>query len=265
MTTHSRLMFGGVSLLLVVGLTMPVPAAEPEHRAVPPRSAPDENLHPVRFDAASLIGVSPSPAEVRQAAFQQGIDEVRQSGILQRALGVGDKAVDFDLPMAEGTNVRLSEMLAVGPVVVTFYRGNWCPYCDRQLQGLQQVLLDLHSAGAQLVAISPEVSEQALATQRKDHLAFPLLCDKGNAVARQYGIVFRISDKVIPYYDQLFNIEQQNGDRSYELPLAATYVIGGDGVIRYAFLDADYKRRADPQEILRMLRREAAGPTVAGR
>jgi len=240
-------------------------AAEPKNQAAPAKSAPDENLQPISFDSVPPRGAQPTAKQLRQQAFEQGIEEVRRSGILQRALGVGDKAIDFELPTANGTNVRLSEMLGVGPVVVTFYRGNWCPYCNRQLQGLQEVLLDLHSAGAQLVAISPEVSEQALVTQRKDHLTFPLLSDKGNAVARQYGIVFRISDKVIPYYDQFFNIEKQNGDRSYELPLAATYVIGGNGVIRYAFLNADYKLRADPQEILGTVRHQGSGAAVAGR
>jgi peroxiredoxin len=268
MTTPSRLTIGGLSaiVVLVVTLWRPAPvAAEPEGQAAPAQPAPDENLQPVSFDSVPPYTVPLSPQQARQRAFQQGIEEVRRSGILERALGVGDKAIDFELPTANGTNVRLSEMLAVGPVVVTFYRGNWCPYCNRQLQGLQEVLLELHSAGAQLVAITPEVPEQALNTERKDQLAFPILCDKGNAVARKYGIVFRISDKVIPYYDQMFNIEAQNGDRSYELPLAATYVVGGDGVIRYAFFDADYKRRADPQEILSTLRRQSTATTVAGR
>jgi peroxiredoxin len=267
MKTRSRLTVGGLLVLVVLVETFWRPdavAAEPESQAAPALPAPDENLQPVSFNSVPPTTVPVSPKRARQRAFEQGIEEVRQSGILQKALGVGDKAIDFELPMANGTNVRLSEMLAVGPVVVTFYRGNWCPYCNRQLQGLQEVLLDLHSAGAQLLVISPEVPDQALVTQRKNHLAFPVLSDQGNAVARQYGIVFRISDKVIPYYDEFFNIEAQNGDRSYELPLAATYVIGSDRVIRYAFFDADYKLRADPQEILSAVRRQGVGATAAG-
>jgi peroxiredoxin len=256
------LMGGGV--MLVVAVSWPVAiAAKEEARPAPARSAADENVDPVRFDSLPPTTNPSDPKEIRQRVFQEGIDEVRRSGILQKALGVGDKAIDFELPMGNGANIRLSEMLAVGPVVVTFYRGNWCPYCNRQLQGLQVVLLELHKAGAQLVAVSPEVPEQTLATQQKNHLAFPVLSDKQNAVARQYGLVFRVSDKVIPYYDGFFNIEAQNGDRSYELPLAATYVIGGDGVIRYAFLDADYKHRADPQEILATLRREVGVATAS--
>jgi peroxiredoxin len=238
-------------------------SAQEELPPAPARSAADENVDPVRFDSLPPTTDSIGPKELRRRAFQEGIEDVRRSGLLQQALGVGDKAIDFELPMGNGANIRLSEMLAVGPVVVTFYRGNWCPYCNRQLQGLQEVLLELHSAGAQLVAVSPEVPDQALATQQKNHLAFPVLSDKQNIVARQYGIVFHLSDNVIPYYDQLFDIEAQNGDRSYELPLAATYVIGADGVIRYAFLDADYKHRADPQEILATLRREVPVTTAS--
>jgi peroxiredoxin len=264
MKTNGLSMMGGWAVLVVL-LSWPTSTAaqEADDEATPAQPAADENIEPVSFNSVPPTGAPLSPKEIRRLAFRQGIEEVRQSGILQKALGVGDKAIDFELPMGNGTNVRLSEMLAIGPVVVTFYRGNWCPYCNRQLQGLQEVLLELHSAGAQLVAISPEVPEQALATQQKNHLVFPVLSDKGNAVARQYGIVFRVSDKVIPYYDQFFDIEAQNGDRSYELPLAATYVIGGDGVIRYAFFDADYKHRADPQEILSALRRQAGGATAA--
>lgn len=224
----------------------------------------DANVEPAGFNARPPTGAPAGSREARQQAYREGIEEVRRSGILDRALTVGDKAIDFELPTANGTNVRLSELLAVGPVVVTFYRGNWCPYCNRQLQGLQEVLNELQGAGAQLVAVSPELPEKGLATQEKNHLAFPLLSDKGNVVARQYGIVFRVSDKVMPYYRRFFNMEEYNGDRSYELPLAATYVISGDGVIRYAFLDADYKRRADPQEALSTLR-QLGGSGASGR
>lgn len=195
----------------------------------------------------------------RQEAFEAGIDEVRQSGILKRARGVGDRAVDFDLPLANGSQLRLNELLSVGPVVLVFYRGGWCPYCNRHLAALQKSLEEIQSLDAQLVAITPELPEKALATQEKGRLAFPIVSDEGNKVAREYGLVFRISDKVIPYYDGFFDIEEYNGDRSYELPLAATYVIDAGGVIRYAFLDADYKARAEPKEILATLQRLKSG------
>jgi len=213
----------------------------------------------------------------RRAAFDAGIEEVRRSGILETAIGVGDRAVDFELPEIGGRNLRISELWATGPVVLVYYRGGWCPYCNQYLAILQKSLQDIHGLDAQLVAVSPELPKHGVATQEKNKLTFPLLSDERNQVARQYGLVFRISDKVIPYYDQFFDIEDYNGDHSYELPLSATYVIDMGGVVRYAFLDADYKRRADPKEVLAVLRqlrsatpasplsRPAAAGAAAGR
>jgi peroxiredoxin len=210
----------------------------------------DDGVQPAGFAAAA----APNSAEVR-AAFAASIDEVRRSGVLQTALGVGDRAVDFELPHANGTNLRLSELLAVGPVVLVYYRGNWCPFCNRHLQGLQRALSDIHSLDAQLIAVSPETSAHGLATQVKDGLAYPTLTDQDNVVARRYGIVYRLSREVIPFYEQYFDAADYYGNQSHELPLAATYVIDSDGVIRYAFVDADFTERADPQAILEVLRR----------
>jgi peroxiredoxin len=258
-------LIGRLALYVSLATTLLLPApivAEAEEPSSGGQSESDENVTPASFNAVPPTDPPDGTRDTRQRAFQQGIEEVRRSGLARKALSVGDKAVDFELPSAGGTNVRLSELLAVGPVVLTFYRGGWCPFCNRHLQGMQEVLLELHGQGGQLVAISPELSEKALITQDKNQLAFPILSDKGNAVARQYGIVFRISDKVIPYYDDFFDIEAYNGDRSYELPLAATYVIGRDGVIRYAFLEPDYKLRADPQDVLNVLVRLRGGATA---
>jgi peroxiredoxin len=209
------------------------------------------------FAAVLAVGLVGPPASAQQGdrsqAFEEGIDEVRQSGILQSALNVGDHAADFELPDANGNLVKLSELLANGPVVLSFYRGGWCPYCNRQLQAVQQALPQIREQGGQMVAVAPELPDNVKATQEKNSAKYTMLSDKGNAVAREYGIVFRISDKVIPFYDQFFDIEQYNGDRSYELPLAATFVIDPDGVIRYAFLDADYKQRAEPAAIVAAL------------
>lgn len=216
------------------------------------------NVETARFEPPPR----PLRRDDRREAFEAGIEEVRRSGILESAIGVGDRAIDFELPEIGGRELRLSELWATGPVVLVYYRGGWCPYCNQYLSVLQKSLLDIHALDAQLVAVSPELPASGAATQEKNKLTYPLLSDAGNRVAREYGLVFRISDKVIPYYDQFFDIQQYNGDRSYELPLAATYVIDGQGTVRYAFLDADYKRRTDPQEVLAVLRRlKNAAPT----
>ena len=256
-------------VVLVVSLWCTTPAfADEEGPALAPpataaaaaaaaESTADSNIESASYERTPQ---RPRPAD-RRAAFDAGIEEVRRSGILESAIGVGDRAVDFELPEIGGRNLRLSELWAAGPVVLVYYRGGWCPFCNQYLAVLQKSLLDIHALDAQLVAVSPELANHGLATQEKGKLTFPLVSDEGNQVARQYGLVYRISDKVIPYYDQFFDINDYNGDRSYELPLSATYVIDTGGVVRYAFLDADYKRRADPKEVLTVLRQlKAASP-----
>ena len=253
-------------VVLVVSLWCTTPAfADEEGPALAPpatAAAAAESTADSKIESASYERTPqrPRPAD-RRAAFDAGIEEVRRSGILESAIGVGDRAVDFELPEIGGRNLRLSELWAAGPVVLVYYRGGWCPFCNQYLAVLQKSLLDIHALDAQLVAVSPELSKHGQVTQEKNKLTFPLVSDAANQVARQYGIVYRISDKVIPYYNQFLDIEEYNGDLSYELPLAATYVIDTGGVVRYAFLEADYKQRADPQEVLAVLRRlKAASP-----
>lgn len=210
----------------------------------------DDDVQPAGFSAAG----PPTPHEVR-AAFAASFAELRESGILDRALGVGDRAPDFELPSANGINIRLSELRAAAPVVLVYYRGNWCPFCTRQLQGLQQALTNIHSQDAQLVAISPETAANGLDTQRQNQLAYPTLTDQGNAVAREFGLAYRVSADAAAKYAPFVDLAAHNGDTSRELPLAATYVIDSAGIIRYAFVSVDFTERADPAEILRVLRR----------
>lgn len=191
----------------------------------------------------------------RQAAFAAGIEAVRRAGILKKALAVGDKAVDFELNDAAGYRIQASELWAMGPLVAVFYRGGWSPVCNAHLMEMQKVLRAIHGEGAQLVAISPETAEEGLATQERNKLTFPVLVDKGNAVARQFGIVYRASERELPLDDVAFDGMEYDAQRGYELPLAATYVIDTGGVIRYAFLEADFSRRAKPQAVLSALRR----------
>jgi peroxiredoxin len=210
----------------------------------------DDDVQPAGFSTA----IPPKPHEVR-AAFAASFAELRESGILDRALGVGDRAPDFELPSANGINIRLSELRAVAPVVLVYYRGNWCPFCTRQLQGLQQALTNIHSEDAQLVAISPETATHGLDTQRQNQLGYPTLTDQGNAVAREFGLTYPVSADAAAQYAPFVDLAAHNGDASRELPLAATYVIDSAGIIRYAFVSVDFTERAEPAEILRVLRR----------
>jgi len=185
--------------------------------------------------------------------FSDGIAEVRESGIVENALSEGDQAVDATLPDAQGEDVKLSDLWASGPVVVVWYRGGWCPYCNLQLRAMQEALPAIREAGATLVAITPETPDNSLSTSEKNELEFTVLSDVGNELARQYGVVFTLAEKVSPIYKKRIDLEKYNGNDSDELPLAATYVIDTTGKIRYAFLDADYTKRAEPADVLAAL------------
>lgn len=194
------------------------------------------------------------PAEVR-TEFAKGIDAVRESGILDRAKKAGDKAPDFTLKNAKGDEVQLSSLLAQGPVVLTWYRGGWCPYCNIALAALQEKLPEIRKAGAQLVALTPELPDKSLDTAEKNSLDFEVLTDLNHKVADSYGLVFELTPKVRELYKGFFNLNEFNGAEAGDdkLPLAATYIISKDGTIRWAFLKADYRQRAEPSEIVDFL------------
>jgi len=187
------------------------------------------------------------------ASYDAGLKAVEESGILESALNVGDEAVPFTLKNQTGEEVSLSDLLEDGPVILTWYRGGWCPYCNITLAFLQEKLPEFELAGAQLVALTPELPDSSMSTSEKNELEFDVLSDIGNKVAREYGVVFKLTDDVAARYQKGFNLHAYNGDETDELPLAATYVIDTDGKIRYAFLDVDYRNRAEPSDIIDVL------------
>ena len=193
------------------------------------------------------------------AVMDRATDAVRASGLADSALTVGDAAPTFSLPNASGETVALSDVLASGPVILTFYRGGWCPYCNLELRAYQAMLPEIEAAGATLVAVSPQTPDASLTTQEKKDLTFTVLSDEGNAVARQFGLVHTLPADLVAAYDQFgLDVAGSNGDASGDLPLPATYVIDPDGTIRYAFVDADYTKRAEPSEVLASLQAVAA-------
>lgn len=186
-------------------------------------------------------------------AFDDGVEAVVKSGIVAKAINVNDQAPDFSLTNALGETVTLSEVLKKGPVVLTWYRGGWCPYCNFTLRSLQEVLPEINSKGASLLALTPELPDLSLSTAEKHALTFEVLSDVNNEVAEKYNIIFELTPEVKKYYDQGFGMLKYNGHDRPELPLAATYVINTDGKVIYAFLDADYRNRAEPSDILEAL------------
>lgn len=204
------------------------------------------------LDAKSKEGLAKYTKEKNQI-YADGITSVADSGILDKALNVGDKAPNFTLKNALGKSVSLYNELENGPVVLTWYRGGWCPYCNITLHYLQEKLPEFKKAGATLLALTPELPDNSLSTSEKNELEFTVLSDIGNTIGRKYGVVFKLTKEVASIYEAAFGLHEKNGDESNELPLAATYVIDEKGIIQYAFLDADYRERAAVSEILTAL------------
>jgi peroxiredoxin len=182
--------------------------------------------------------------------------ELIETGLAQRARKAGDLAPQFTLRDPEGNSVSSRERLAKGPLVVSFYRGVWCPYCNLELQALQAALPDITDRGASLVVISPQTAPNSRKSQRENKLSFPILSDVRSEVAEAFGIRFALSDELIGLYKSFKNdLPAFNDDPSWVLPMPARYVIGADGVIAYAEINPDYTRRPDPSELLPVLDR----------
>jgi peroxiredoxin len=199
--------------------------------------------------------VPPSVVETMHRATA----ELIASGAAQRALKAGDTAPSFVLKDADGKTVSSAEMLARGPLVVSFYRGVWCPYCNMELQALQETLPSFRELGAGLVAISPQNAVNSRKSVRTNRLDFPILSDPGNETAAAFGLRFALPDYLVELYKSRKNdLPAFNGDPSWTLPMPGRFVIGQDGVIRYAEVNPDYTRRPDPSELLPTLRSQVA-------
>lgn len=209
----------------------------------------EEELEAFNQKAATML-----PAEMR-AEFARGIDAVAESGIIEKAIKTGDKAPDFSLKNPAGEEISLKALLTKGPVVLTWYRGGWCPYCNITLAAYQKLLPDFEKAGASIIALTPELPDKVAETTKKTGVGFEVLTDLNHQVARSYGLVFELTPKVSAIYKERFDLLAYNGKDAGDasLPLAATYVIGTDGVVRYAFVRADYRKRAEPSDVLKVV------------
>ena len=199
------------------------------------------------------------PAE-RQAIMQRHIDQLRSGAIARTMLKVGDHAPAIVLENAKGVAVDIGTLLEKGPVIVTFYRGGWCPYCNLELKAYQEILPQIVAAGASLVAISPEKPDDTVSTAEKNALTFEVLSDVGQKVGRAFGLVYEFTEELKHAYHG-FNLDipaRNDTPNEWALPVSATYVIDSDGSIVYAYTDVDYRDRADPRDVLAVLMRKAA-------
>ena len=188
--------------------------------------------------------------------MQDATQELRDSRIIDKALKKGDHFIDFELPNINGEKVKLSDKLKNGPVILTFYRGGWCPYCNMQLKAYQDNLESFTKAGGQLIAISPESMESASSTVEKNDIKFEILTDNLNQLSRKYGLVFKLNDDLKDVYLKFgLDLEKNQGNGSWELPIPATYIIAPSGKIIYSFLNVDYVQRAEPADIIKALQK----------
>jgi peroxiredoxin len=192
-------------------------------------------------------------------AMHRATDELIASGAATKALKAGDIAPSFVLKDPDGRPVSSAGLLAQGSLVVSFYRGAWCPYCNLELQALQEALLSFRELGANLVAISPQNQVNSRKSVRINKLEFPILSDPGNQTAAAFGLRFRLPDYLIELYKSLKNdLPAFNGDTSWTLPMPGRFVIGQDRVIRYAEINPDYTHRPEPADMLPALRSQAS-------
>ncbi|MFH0908372.1 MAG: peroxiredoxin-like family protein [bacterium] len=205
-----------------------------------------------KLDARNADFTQNGPPE-SVALFEEGVEKIRAAGITNNVLKEGASAPDFELPSAKGGSVRLTDLLKKGPVVIVWYRGGWCPYCKLQLKAMQDILPQIEERGATLIAISPETPDHSMSTTETNGLAFDVLSDKDNLIATTYGLVNTMDPDVAAKINTFVSLSDYNGNDRNEFPLAATFVVSPDSSIRYAFVDEDYRRRAEPGAVLAAL------------
>lgn len=186
-----------------------------------------------------------------QAVHARAVAALKQDGLATNALAVGARAPSFELPDHNGKVVSSADLLNKGRVVISFIRGRWCPFDVGQMEAMNSIAAPIAATGASLVAISPQTEKQAYFMRDQHKLSFPLLVDAHNAVARAFGLVYRVPEEQQELYRTTFvNLPFVNGDDSWELPIPATYIVDRNSTIVFAAANEDYTERPEPLEIL---------------
>lgn len=192
--------------------------------------------------------------------FMKGVDDIINEAKAfekgKNAIKIGEKAPDFKLPNPLGKDVQLSDLLSKGPVVVTFYRGSWCPYCNLQLRALQAKLNEIESLGATLVAISPEVPDASMTKNEISNMDFTVLSDQDAKVASQYGVAWEVPEFLLDHMriDRELDLKEINNGNGSVLPIPATFIIGTNGLVQWNYVNVDYRTRSEPDEIIDALK-----------
>jgi peroxiredoxin len=227
--------------------------------ALPGRWNPAETSLAEALEASRRFWQNPDDGAMPPAfveALNRSLAELVQADLEKNSVQIGDPFSAFALPNQNGQTIRSGDLLAAGPLVVTFYRGGWCPFCNLALRGLQHVLPEIEQLGGGLVAVTPELPDNSLTTAEKAGLSFDVLTDHGLELARRLGIVWRIPEYALEWQEKYFGLylEGYNGAGNRdELPVPATFVVNRDGVVSWRFLEAAYWRRAEPRDVVEVV------------
>lgn len=193
--------------------------------------------------------------------FMKGVDDVIAKAKAfeegKNAIKVGVKAPNFELPNPNEESISLLPLLEKGPVVITFYRGSWCPYCNLQLRALQARLSEIKALGATLVAISPEVPDGSLTKNEITNMDFTVLSDQDAKIASQYGVAWEVPEFLMEHMrvDRNLDLKKINNGNSSVLPIPATFILGKDGIVKWNYVNVDYRTRSEPDEIIEVLKK----------
>jgi peroxiredoxin len=218
-------------------------------------ASPDTDIRPLRdiFAERKELIAKYVPAET-QALHARAVAQLQRQHRAENSLPVGAKVPEFQLQDQEGKSISSSDLLAPGRLVLCFIRGRWCPFCVAQMEAMNLILPDIERAGATLAAVSPQTVQQSFFMRDQHKLRFALLSDAGNNLARQFGLTYRVPDEQQAVYQRAFvNLPFVNGDKSWELPIPATYIIDRDGNVLYASANEDYAARPEPGDIVNFL------------
>ncbi|MBK5241354.1 peroxiredoxin-like family protein [Clostridium sp.] len=187
--------------------------------------------------------------------FKRQAEKLAHKEIEKTALKPGDKLPDFELENSIGEKINSYDLLSNGPLVISFYRGKWCPYCNLEIQAYQEILPEIRDLGAQLVGISPELPDNSMSLVEKYSLKFEILSDIDNKLANKFGLTYYVEKELQEAYKNLgIDLVSSQGNSNYELPVPATYVVNSNGTIVLAFIDTDYTKRLQPSGVIETLK-----------
>ena len=191
-----------------------------------------------------------APKEVLQIIGAE-IENLINSGVVEKALKVGDHAPDFELQDSDGNTFRINDLTRAKKVIVSFTRGNWCPFCNIEFKHLQNELQNAEKSGYELIVISPQLPKKSAELKKQNGYDFPILYDRDNKVAEQFGITFTLAESLRPIHAAFnMNIPEHNGDESFILPIPATYVLDKGNLITHAYVNPNWMERADIKSLI---------------